>query len=623
MPRENSFTDSEGRSLTPDLEDELGREGAFQLPPRRSSVSAPMQQGRPSMTSPTSPTSPTTRMRGIISPDAPRSTGLVSFLAKPSTPKERFRQAVRQVIHMHRGMTFMSVGSYGGRNESERVGAEPGVDPRRASAEMQYGHIHQQCAIEITDYSSLRTNVMQMKNEEFIDLMRDGIASQRPAWVKVRWINVGGVSWDVIKAMTLRYDLHPLALEDIFHQTGHTRSKADYYLKHLFLRVLCHELGELNAEDENVFTARDAPRSSSPEPMEKSVMDDEKTLHETISSVPQPHAPPRKRRRNILPFHREDVMNASNHLLQLVQNENKRKSRVRQRDARKIALDVLKQGERVEVDVSPMFIFLFRDGTVISIHAKPNLNVTAPIAHRLRQTDTVLRQSPDPSILVHALLDLIVDRALQVVDAYHDKIDKFERDILIKPKVKIIRHLHILSGDLILHKRTLDPIKTLVYGLRRYDVDRCAALIDTSDPANAKVPVVGFMSHKSKIYLADVFDHMEYILASLDMFSSIAENLIDYSFNSASYDMNIVMRRLTLVTIIGLPLTLLTGYFGMNFTQFWSVNNNSDLFFWKLAIPIGVFTAILALWQDIVGMYHYAWKKMTTKRAAQMKIKNN
>ncbi|KAF5352613.1 hypothetical protein D9756_006198 [Leucocoprinus leucothites] len=578
MPRENSFTDSEGRSLTPDLEDELGREGAFQLPPRRSSVSAPMQQGRPSMTSPTSPTSPTTRMRGIISPDAPRSTGLVSFLAKPSTPKERFRQAVRQVIHMHRGMTFMSVGSYGGRNESERVGAEPGVDPRRASAEMQYGHIHQQCAIEITDYSSLRTNVMQMKNEEFIDLMRDGIASQRPAWVKVRWINVGGVSWDVIKAMTLRYDLHPLALEDIFHQTGHTRSKADYYLKHLFLRVLCHELGELNAEDENVFTARDAPRSSSPEPMEKS----------TLSKLfPQ------------------------------------RKSRVRQRDARKIALDVLKQGERVEVDVSPMFIFLFRDGTVISIHAKPNLNVTAPIAHRLRQTDTVLRQSPDPSILVHALLDLIVDRALQVVDAYHDKIDKFERDILIKPKVKIIRHLHILSGDLILHKRTLDPIKTLVYGLRRYDVDRCAALIDTSDPANAKVPVVGFMSHKSKIYLADVFDHMEYILASLDMFSSIAENLIDYSFNSASYDMNIVMRRLTLVTIIGLPLTLLTGYFGMNFTQFWSVNNNSDLFFWKLAIPIGVFTAILALWQDIVGMYHYAWKKMTTKRAAQMKIKNN
>ena len=58
-----------------------------------------------------------------------------------------------------------------------------------------------------------------------------------------------------------------------------------------------------------------------------------------------------------------------------------------------------------------------------------------------------------------------------------------------------------MSGDLILHKRTLDPIKTLIYGLRRYDVDRCAALIDSSKPENKDVKVVGFMSHKAKIYL--------------------------------------------------------------------------------------------------------------------------
>ena len=61
--------------------------------------------------------------------------------------------------------------------------------------------------------------------------------------------------------------------------------------------------------------------------------------------------------------------------------------------------------------------------------------------------------------------------------------------------------MHIISGDLVLHKRTLDPIKTLVYGLRRYDVDRCAALVDESDPVTKGQPIVGFMSHKSKIYL--------------------------------------------------------------------------------------------------------------------------
>ncbi|KAJ3563082.1 hypothetical protein NP233_g9173 [Leucocoprinus birnbaumii] len=619
MPRENSFSDSEGRSLTPDLEDEMERETAFEhSAPRPAAVSPaytrPTGGNGRSSSSATAPLPPTANSQDVTSPMA-YSIGGHSPWGAP-TPKERFRRAVRKVIHMHRGTTFMSIGTLGGRNEAGRVGAEPGVDPRRASAEMQYGHIHQECAIEITDYSSVRTNVMQMGNARFVEMMKNGVASERPAWVKVRWVNVGGISWDVIKAMTLRYNLHPLALEDIFHQSGHVRSKADYYARHLFLRVLCHEISEHDKDDENVVIPPGALRSSSPEPMDRKMSDEGDILHETVSPKRE-----KRRPRPLLPFHRGDNERTATQLLRLIASETKKRHHLTRRDAQRAALDALKQGERVDVDVSPMFIFLFRDGTVISIHSKPNLNFTAPIAHRLRQTDTVLRQSPDPSILVHALLDLIVDRALQVIDAYHDKIDKFESDILIKPKVKTIKHLHILSGDLILHKRTLDPIKTLVYGLRRYDVDRCAALIDTSDPANANVPVVGFMSHKSKIYLADVVDHMEYILGSLDMFASIAENLINYSFNSASYEMNIVMRRLTLVTIIGLPLTLLTGYFGMNFTAFWSVNNNSDLFFWKLAIPIAVFTTILALWKDFTDMYHYASKKIFARRIAQQKLK--
>jgi hypothetical protein len=60
--------------------------------------------------------------------------------------------------------------------------------------------------------------------------------------------------------------------------------------------------------------------------------------------------------------------------------------------------------------------------------------------------------------------------------------------------------VHILSEDLILHKRTFEPIKTLIYGLRRYDLDRCVALVDQSKVTD-NVKVEGFMSHKAKIYL--------------------------------------------------------------------------------------------------------------------------
>ena len=114
-----------------------------------------------------------------------------------------------------------------------------------------------------------------------------------------------------------------------------------------------------------------------------------------------------------------------------------------------------------------------------------------------------------------------MDKALQVIDQYHTNITNLEHDILLRPKMSTARKctfvwlpwsystndhnpvclVHILSGDLILHRRTLEPIKTLVYALRRYDNDKSEALIDFSDPANKDVKVVGYMSHTSKIYL--------------------------------------------------------------------------------------------------------------------------
>jgi Mg2+ and Co2+ transporter CorA len=142
----------------------------------------------------------------------------------------------------------------------------------------------------------------------------------------------------------------------------------------------------------------------------------------------------------------------------------------------------------------------------------------------------------------------VVDKALEVVDEFHAMIRKFEREVLMKPSVRTIRNrkslphlpilcpstntssaVHILGGDLTMHKRTLEPIKTVIYGLRRYDLDRCAAVLDLTKTPNAQI--VGFMSHKSKIYLADVYDHMDYVLTSLEMFSGIGDNLVDYTFN--------------------------------------------------------------------------------------------
>ncbi len=86
-----------------------------------------------------------------------------------------------------------------------RVGAEPGVDPRRGSADIQYGGIRQNCVIEVFDYSSVRHSFGRMTNKEFVNFLGDEGASKPEPWVKVRWINIGGMSWDVIKAVSLKY----------------------------------------------------------------------------------------------------------------------------------------------------------------------------------------------------------------------------------------------------------------------------------------------------------------------------------------------------------------------------------------------------------------------------------
>ena len=112
------------------------------------------------------------------------------------TPKDRFRSAVRKVMAMRTTSSFMA---------RSRIGAEPGVDPRRASAFMSYGHIRQQCLIEVNDYSTMRTSFGRMTNAEFVRLLADDKASVREPWVRVRWINIGGISWDVISALALKY----------------------------------------------------------------------------------------------------------------------------------------------------------------------------------------------------------------------------------------------------------------------------------------------------------------------------------------------------------------------------------------------------------------------------------
>lgn len=127
-------------------------------------------------------------------------------------PVDKFRSTVNKIMAMKRSTTILA---------AIGAGAEPGIDPRRASMEMQYRtlkkvhntettvpvsktHSLQDCVIEIVDYSAVSSSFLNMRNTEFVDWCASSKSKRQP-WVKVRWINITGVSWDVIKALSLKH----------------------------------------------------------------------------------------------------------------------------------------------------------------------------------------------------------------------------------------------------------------------------------------------------------------------------------------------------------------------------------------------------------------------------------
>jgi hypothetical protein len=80
-------------------------------------------------------------------------------------------------------------------------GAEPGIDPRRESVKRAYAYIHEECEVEVIDYAAQHVKFQQFNNESFINFLNK---TDRSPPMKVRWINIAGISWDIISVRTNR-----------------------------------------------------------------------------------------------------------------------------------------------------------------------------------------------------------------------------------------------------------------------------------------------------------------------------------------------------------------------------------------------------------------------------------
>lgn len=98
------------------------------------------------------------------------------------------------------------------------AGQEPGLDPSKTHMQ------HEECQITVVDYSEEDIQIYEHDNASLIAFLE----KPQEAWVKVRWINVNGLSWDVVQSVAKHKRFHKLAIEDLMSKNN--RTKADWYV---------------------------------------------------------------------------------------------------------------------------------------------------------------------------------------------------------------------------------------------------------------------------------------------------------------------------------------------------------------------------------------------------------
>ncbi|OIO65110.1 MAG: magnesium and cobalt transport protein CorA [Candidatus Marinimicrobia bacterium CG1_02_48_14] len=149
--------------------------------------------------------------------------------------------------------------------------------------------------------------------------------------------------------------------------------------------------------------------------------------------------------------------------------------------------------------------------------------------------------------LFYMLTDVIIDHYYQVVDDMNGQLDAIEEEILVTPSERILNKLQGMRRELVFIRRLLIPLRDAVGNLHKTG----SHLIDTN----------------TMQYLLDTWDHLNYVINEVESARELIPGLMDLYMSTVSKSMNEVMKVLTIVGSIFIPLTFIVGLYGMNFSN--------------------------------------------------------
>jgi magnesium transporter len=224
---------------------------------------------------------------------------------------------------------------------------------------------------------------------------------------------------------------------------------------------------------------------------------------------------------------------------------------------------ILKDGGGL--DFEEYFLFLAKD-YLVTVHAEPQPHLTALRKRIEAQPDT---SKNDPAFLSYLVVDQIVDANFPVLDQLDNTIDKLEDTIIARADPEQLRIIYTLKHDITRLRQLL--------GAQR---DLFQRLITSS---------LGPDDREMGLYYRDVYDHIIRQYETVDSLRDLLTGAMDVYLSTVSNRLNVTMKALTVIASLFLPLTFLTGFYGMNFAYLTTVLEPPYLSFW-----IGVATMVLA-----------------------------
>lgn len=194
-----------------------------------------------------------------------------------------------------------------------------------------------------------------------------------------------------------------------------------------------------------------------------------------------------------------------------------------------------------------------------------------PVRERLRQGQALLRQS-GPDYLCYTLLDSLMERYFQVLEAINEDAEQLEAHLLNQPTPEDLQNIHRLKHVSIQLRRAVWPLREVLNSLIRNEH--------------------GFFSPQTVPYLRDLYDHTVHFTESLEAIRDTLSGLMDIYMTSLSQRVNLEVRALTVVAMLFMPATLIAGIFGMNFNEMpWLKEPNG--FWWAMLMMLGIALAML------------------------------